>query len=106
MRCCSDVPPLPVGEACQLSQTFELLAHPVRLQLLHFLARNEGQVCVCDLETAVAVKQPTVSHHLKLLRKAGLVESERHGVWAYYYVNKEALERLRNSADTFLDELA
>jgi ArsR family transcriptional regulator len=93
-------------EAEALSRAFEVLAHPVRLQLLDVLARNEGRVCVCDLEAAVSVKQPTVSHHLKLLRRAGLVESERHGVWAYYFVNREALEALRSEVDRFIDGLA
>jgi ArsR family transcriptional regulator len=71
------------------------LAHPVRLQLLDVLARNGGRVCVCDLEAAVPVKQPTVSHHLSLLRRAGLVEAEKAGIWVYYHVKAEAFEGLR-----------
>jgi ArsR family transcriptional regulator len=106
-RCCGGEsrPTVSAHEAGALSRTFEVLAHPVRLQLLDVLARNEGRVCVCDLEAAVTVKQPTVSHHLKLLREAGIVECERHGVWAYYYVNRDALESLRKDADRFLDAL-
>ncbi len=69
------------------------------------VSADEGRVCVCDLEAAMTVKQPTVSHHLKLLREAGIVDSERQGVWAYYFVNREALESLRNDADRFLDGL-
>ncbi len=82
-------------DAVQLADDFDVLAHPIRLQLLDVLARNEGRVCVCDLEAAVPVKQPTVSHHLKLLRAAGLIEREKVGLWAYYRVNRQALARLR-----------
>jgi ArsR family transcriptional regulator len=96
-RCCD--PParsqLSSQEAVQVADDFDVLAHPVRLQLLDVLARNEGRVCVCDLEAAVPVKQPTVSHHLKLLRAAGLIEREKVGQWAYYRVDRQALARLR-----------
>jgi ArsR family transcriptional regulator, arsenate/arsenite/antimonite-responsive transcriptional repressor len=67
----------------------------VRLQLLDILARNEGRVCVCDLEASVPVKQPTVSHHLRLLREANLVESEKVGQWVYYRVRRDALRAMR-----------
>ena len=106
-RCC-----LPPGrgvvkrpEAERLSRDLDVLAHPVRLQLLAVLLRNEGRVCVCDLEAAVPVKQPTVSHHLKLLRRAGLVTSERDGLWAYYRVKREALAALRQRIAGGLGEL-
>ena len=59
------------------------------------LAANPGRVCVCDVEAAVPVKQPTVSHHLRILREAGLVHVERQGVWAYYTVAREKLAALR-----------
>ena len=94
-RCCDREakPRLPTRRAEALTADLAILAHPVRLQLLDVLVRNEGRVCVCDLEAAVPVKQPTVSHHLKLLRGAGLIDCERHGLWAYYFVNREALAR-------------
>ena len=96
-RCCDREakPRLPTRRAEALTADLSILAHPVRLQLLDVLVRNEGRVCVCDLEAAVPVKQPTVSHHLKLLKQAGLVESERQGLWAYYFVKREALSSLR-----------
>ncbi len=96
-RCCdTDVrPSMGAAQAQRLTDDLSLLAHPVRLQLLDVLVRHSGRVCVCDLEAAVPVKQPTVSHHLRLLREAGLVESEREGVWAYYYVDRDALAALR-----------
>ena len=95
-RCCDPgLPPrVTMRDATSLARDFDVLAHPVRLQLLDVLARNEGKVCVCDLESAVPVKQPTVSHHLRLLREAGLVESEKVGQWVYYRVRREALRAL------------
>jgi ArsR family transcriptional regulator, arsenate/arsenite/antimonite-responsive transcriptional repressor len=96
-RCCdSDAQPsMTMAEAERATADLETLAHPIRLQLLDVLARKEGTVCVCDLEAAVPVKQPTVSHHLKLLREAGLVHSERQGLYAYYRVDRDALGALR-----------
>ena len=82
-------------QASAMARDFDVLAHPVRLQLLDILARNEGRVCVCDLEASVPVKQPTVSHHLRLLREANLVESEKVGQWVYYRVRRDALRAMR-----------
>ena len=95
-RCCdvSARPSRSFGEATTLASDLEQLAHPVRLQLLDVLSRNEGRVCVCDLEAAVPVKQPTVSHHLRLLREAGLVESEKVGQWVYYRIKRDAAREL------------
>lgn len=98
-RCCDTGArtSLTFAEAEEVAADFDILAHPVRLQLLDLLARNEGRVCVCDLEAAVPVKQPTVSHHLRLLREAGLVESEKVGVWAHYRVNRTRLAEMRRN---------
>jgi ArsR family transcriptional regulator, arsenate/arsenite/antimonite-responsive transcriptional repressor len=96
--CCDTELPamMPPEEAERATADLEILAHPIRMQLLDMLVRREGgEVCVCDLEGGVAVKQPTVSHHLKLLREAGLVSSERRGLYAYYQVNRDALDALR-----------
>ena len=92
-RCCDPgaKPTVRTADAERLTADLSILAHPVRLQLLDVLLHHEGRVCVCDLEAAVPVKQPTVSHHLRLLRAAGLVTSERDGLWAYYRVRREAL---------------
>jgi ArsR family transcriptional regulator len=68
-----------VDEADRLSDDLQLLAHPVRIQLLDILAHYAGRACVYDLEAALPVKQPTVSHHLKTLRDAGLIDCERQG---------------------------
>ena len=70
------------------------LGDPIRLQLVDVLRKHAGKVCVCELTPLFDVGQPTVSHHLKMLRDAGIVDSERQGLWAYYYVNPEALEEL------------
>lgn len=104
-RCCDPAsrPLRPFVEAERLAADFSALAHPVRLQLLDVLARNGGRVCVCDLEAAVPVKQPTVSHHLRLLREAGLVKVEKVGIWAHYRVNDETLAGLRDRLSTALE---
>ena len=96
-RCCDEGarPSRTFAQARLVAADFDVLAHPVRLQLLDVLARNEGRVCVCDLEGAVPVKQPTISHHLRLLREAGLVGSEKVGVWSYYHLDRERLAKLR-----------
>ena len=96
-RCCTpDAGSRLEAEAAQqLAADHQILGHPIRLQILDILTRQAGQVCVCDIEAAVPVKQPTVSHHLRLLREAGLIDVERHGLWAYYYVNQEALTALQ-----------
>jgi ArsR family transcriptional regulator, arsenate/arsenite/antimonite-responsive transcriptional repressor len=96
-RCCGPgtAPSLTVDEVAELTAALELLAHPIRLTLLAQLAASAEPVCVCDLEAGVPVKQPTVSHHLRLLREAGLVESEKRGLWAYYHVRRNEVARLR-----------
>jgi ArsR family transcriptional regulator len=83
------------GTAESLSTDLALIGHPIRLQLLGLLARSGGEVCVCDLEASLPVKQPTVSHHLRILREAGLVDTQRRGLWSYYFVNSERLDALR-----------
>jgi ArsR family transcriptional regulator, arsenate/arsenite/antimonite-responsive transcriptional repressor len=106
-RCCDRQarPAVSATAAGQLAEDMALLGHPVRLQLLDVLARNEGRVCVCDLEAAVPVKQPTVSHHLKILREAGIVGSEKQGLWAFYFVNRPALDAVRGRIAERLDAL-
>ncbi len=81
-------PSMTMAEAERATADLAILAHPVRMQLLDVLARKEeGTICVCDLEAAVLVKQPTVSHYLKLLREAGLVHAQREeGLYVYYRV--------------------
>ncbi|MDQ6740080.1 MAG: metalloregulator ArsR/SmtB family transcription factor [Actinomycetota bacterium] len=104
--CCTLVTPrLTSAAAQQVSDDLAILAHPVRLQILDLLARSEGQVCVCDLESGVPVKQPTVSHHLRVLREAGLIDCEKQGLWAYYFVKREAVAALRGRIDAHFQTL-
>ena len=104
--CCDDLQQLDPQAAQQFSNDLQILAHPIRIQILTMLSGSDGQVCVCDLETALPVKQPTVSHHLKLLRDAGLIDCERHGLFAYYFINRTALAELRSRILVPLDQLA
>lgn len=89
-----------------LANDLQILGHPVRIQLLAVLAQNAGKVCVCDLEAALPVKQPTVSHHLRLLREAGLIDCERHGQWAYYFLKRDAMAELQGRVGSLLQLLA
>ncbi len=99
----------PAGEACcdpvvypeierqvaeQAATLAKALGDPVRLQLVDVLRKHAGKVCVCELVPLFDISQPTLSHHLKKLREAGIVDSERRGLWAYYYVKPDALEVL------------
>lgn len=87
--------PLDEGQAVELSKVFKALGDPVRLRLLSMIAsRAGGEVCVCDLTPAFDLSQPTVSHHLKLLRQAGLIDCERRGTWVYYWLLPEMTDRL------------
>jgi ArsR family transcriptional regulator, arsenate/arsenite/antimonite-responsive transcriptional repressor len=108
VRCCDDANPnqLTADAAQQFADDLLIMAHPIRIQILTMLARSAGQVCVCDLEAALPVKQPTVSHHLRLLREAGVIDCERHGLFAYYFVNRTALAALRARILEPLDALA
>jgi ArsR family transcriptional regulator len=81
-------------QAERMARVAKALGDPIRLQLVDVLRRHAGEVCVCELTPLFDVSQPTVSHHLKVLREAGLVDSERRGLWAYYYVVPEALAEL------------
>ena len=94
---------LPPDEAGRLAGDLAIVGHPVRMRLLHLLARAPGRVSVCDLEAAMPVKQPTVSHHLKLLREAGLVGVEREGLWAYYFLDRAATAAWRSRVGSGLD---
>ena len=94
--CCEPLVHPAVSEtaAKRLARVAKSLADPIRIQLVDVLRRHAGKVCVCELTPLFDVSQPTVSHHLKVLRDAGLVGVERRGLWAYYYVNPDALEEI------------
>ncbi len=84
----------PAG-AERIAAVAKALADPIRVQLVDVLRMHAGEVCVCELEPLFTISQPTLSHHLRRLREAGIVGVERRGLWAYYYVRPEAIEALR-----------
>lgn len=87
--------PLGEDQAGELAKVFKALGDPVRLRLLSMIgSRAGGEVCVCDLTPAFDLSQPTISHHLKLLRQAGLIDCERRGTWVYYWLVPETTDRL------------
>src|SRR3954447_24973453 len=87
-------PDVELQEAARRAVGAKALGDPVRLQLVDVLRNHAGKVCVCELVPLFDLSQPTLSHHLRKLREAGLVDSERQGLWAYYYVKPEALAPL------------
>jgi ArsR family transcriptional regulator, arsenate/arsenite/antimonite-responsive transcriptional repressor len=94
--CCEPVvyPDVQREQALRIAETAKALGDPIRLQLVDVLRKHAGKVCVCELVPLFDVSQPTLSHHLKKLREAGIVDSERRGLWAYYYVRPDALKEL------------
>jgi ArsR family transcriptional regulator len=94
--CCEPVvyPDIEREQAERMSRVAKALGDPIRMQLVDVLRKHAGKVCVCELTPLFDIGQPTVSHHLRVLRMAGIVDSERQGLWAYYYVNPDALEEL------------
>ena len=94
--CCEPVvyPDVERDQALRMASVAKALGDPIRLQLVDVLRKHAGKVCVCELVPLFDLSQPTVSHHLKVLRDAGIVDSERVGLWAYYYVVPEAMKEL------------
>jgi ArsR family transcriptional regulator len=94
--CCEPVvyPDVDRAHAERMASVAKALGDPVRLTLLDVLRKHAGKVCVCELVPLFDLSQPTISHHLKVLRAAGLVDAERQGLWAYYYVIPERLREL------------
>jgi len=94
--CCEPVvyPDVARAQAVRMAEVAKALGDPVRLQLVDVLRKHAGKVCVCELVPLFDISQPTLSHHLGRLRAAGIVDSERRGLWAYYYVKPEALKEL------------
>lgn len=94
--CCEPVvyPDVDRAHAERMAEIAKALGDPIRLTLVDVLRKHAGKVCVCELVPLFDIHQSTLSHHLKKLRDAGIVDSERQGLWAYYYVRPEALREL------------
>ena len=97
LACCSPLTkePLQAEQAERIAPLLKALADPVRLRLLSLVASHaDGEACVCDLNDAFDLSQPTISHHLKVLHESGLLDREKRGVWVYYRARTEALASL------------
>jgi ArsR family transcriptional regulator len=97
VACCSPLVQEPVSaeQAEHIAPLLKALADPVRLRLLSLVASHaDGEACVCDLNDAFDLSQPTISHHLKVLHEVGLLDRDKRGVWVYYRVSTEALAGL------------
>jgi ArsR family transcriptional regulator, arsenate/arsenite/antimonite-responsive transcriptional repressor len=94
--CCVPVayPDVERAAAERMAVVAKAIADPVRLQLVDVLRKHAGKVCVCELIPLFDLSQSTISHHLKILREAGVVDSEKQGLWTFYYVRPEAVEEL------------
>lgn len=97
LTCCRplDAPALSEAEADATAALFKALADPARVRIVNLLATSDEPVCVCELIPPLGLSQPTVSHHLKKLTSAGLLQREQRGVWAYYSLDQDALARVR-----------
>jgi ArsR family transcriptional regulator len=93
VACCAPmgVEPMSAKQAEQVAGLMKALSDPIRLRLMSMIAAAE-ETCVCDLTAPFAVSQPTISHHLKVLREAGLVDCERRGTWVWYRAQRDALD--------------
>ena len=103
LACCAPLSREPLGRerAERIVPLLKALADPVRLQLMSMvLSHPGGEACVCDLLPAFELSQPTISHHLKVLHEAGLLERDKRGVWVYYRARPEAMEALVALFDT------
>lgn len=94
--CCAEMKPsrLSVTEAKEQAKLFAALGDPTRLGILALLAAQDAPLCVCEIVDAFPLGQPTISHHLKLLREAGLVWWEKRGLWVYYAPNPERMDEI------------
>jgi ArsR family transcriptional regulator len=101
IACCAPLasPTLDEEEAVATADLFKALADPARIRIVNTLATNAEPVCACEFEPSLGLSQPTVSHHLKKLTDAGLLEREQRGKWAYFSLRRDAVEKLAAVAD-------
>jgi ArsR family transcriptional regulator, arsenate/arsenite/antimonite-responsive transcriptional repressor len=107
-ECCTPISDaaLDPAAAAEGASVFKALADPVRLRLLSMITSADGEICVCDLTPQFEVSGPTISHHLKVLREAGLVDCERRGTWVYYWPVADRLQWITNLLATPISELS
>ena len=101
VMCCAPLgaPALDEAEALATAEVFKALGDPARVRIVNLLATSDEPVCACELYEPLALSQPTVSHHLKKLTDAGLLEREQRGKWAYFSLKRDAVEKLAAVAD-------
>jgi ArsR family transcriptional regulator len=101
VECCAPLAAemLSNDEAAATAELFRALADPARVRIVNLIATSDGSVCACHLNEPVGLSQPTVSHHLKLLVEAGLLEREQRGKWAHFSLRREAVDKLAAVAD-------
>jgi ArsR family transcriptional regulator len=101
ISCCAPLggPVLSEAEAESTASLFKALGDPARVRIVNLLAARGGEVCACEFEPGLGLSQPTVSHHLKKLTDAGLLDREQRGKWAYFSINPEAAARLAGLVD-------
>lgn len=101
IACCAPLgaPVLDEGEAVATAELFKTLGDPARVRIVNLLATSGEPVCACELYEPLGLAQPTVSHHLKKLTDAGLLEREQRGKWAYFSLQRDAVEKLAAVAD-------
>ena len=101
IACCVPLaaPALNEEEAAATADLFRALADPARVRIVNMVATAEGAVCACEFNDTLGLAQPTVSHHLKRLTEAGLLEREQRGKWAYFSLRRDAVEKLAAVAD-------
>ena len=101
IACCQPLaaPSVSDEDIASTAALFKALGDPARVKIVNVLARTPEPVCACEFEPALGLSQPTVSHHLKKLTEAGLLEREQRGKWAYFSLRREAIEKLAAVAD-------
>jgi len=101
IACCVPLaaPVLDESAAAATAELFKALADPARVRIVNTLATSSGPVCACEFEPALGLSQPTVSHHLKKLTDAGLLEREQRGKWTYFSLKRDAVSKLAAVAD-------
>ena len=104
-RCCppAAAPTVTAAEADEYAEWFKALADPTRVRILNLLAQGEDAICVCDIVDRFSLAQPTISHHLKILRDVRFVEAERRGTFIYYRVNRACLREFPAAARRILN---